>query len=452
MTERIARWWSSTPPMLTSIIAVTMFGLAPLLGWTLAYALAYEKQRWLAFGALVIVALVPAVVRWPVVSTFGLYAFVASSFDAAGPLLPGASLSKPVGVLAGAVLLGAGLVERRLGRPPAAALWWGAFMLCVPLTALWAIDLELVLSLLPTAMSLVALYLAAVCFRPSRRELYCVCALTVLGGVLASALAYFFGLNEMATDTEARGRLVISGMKANPNWLGRILILPLALAIAGLVGGRGMMQRALAVGCAASIGLGIFISMSRGAVIALITMLLVLLYRMRARWHIVAIMVLLVMVTTLVPEQFYERMNAVISGEDATGAGRTVIWWTALQGIERSGILGVGLNNFERFHEAGYSGHNIYLTALIEFGFPGLAMMLAAIASALLAVRRVSSAGEASIVLSALEAACIGTLMSGMFADILWKKSFWLPWILLTWAMYSEKRADDTADALVPSR
>jgi hypothetical protein len=39
--------------------------------------------------------------------------------------------------------------------------------------------------------------------------------------------------------------------------------------------------------------------------------------------------------------------------------------------------------------------------------------------------------------------------MSGMFADILWRKSFWLAWILLAWAMYSEKRADDTSDAFV---
>jgi O-antigen ligase len=453
MTERIARWWSSTPPMFTSIIGIAMFGLAPLLGWALAYALAYdERRKWLAFGALVMVALVPAVVRWPVVSTFGLFAFLATSFDAAGPLLPGASLSKPFGVLAGAVLLGAGLVERRLGRPPTAALWWGAFMLWVTLTAMWAMNLEQVLQVLPNAVSLVVLYFAAVCFRPSRRELYCVCALTVLGGVLASALAYFFGLDEMATGTAARGRLVLNDADSNPNTLGRILILPLALAIAGFVGGRGMIQRALAVGCGAFIGLGIFVSMSRGAVVAMIATLLVFLYRVRALWHIVPIVALLVVVSTLAPARFYERIDAVISGQDDTGAGRTEIWRKGLQGFERFGVLGAGLNNFSRVHQDGRAAHNIFLMTLIESGVPGLAMMLAAIASGLLAVRRARSAGHRSVILSALEAACIGTLMSGMFADTLWRKSFWLAWILLAWAMYSEKRADDNADDLVPSR
>jgi O-antigen ligase len=296
------------------------------------------------------------------------------------------------------------------------------------------------------------LYLAAVCFRPSRRELYCVCALTVLGGVLASALAYFFGLNEMATDTAARGRLVLNDMDANPNWLGRVLILPLGLAIAGFVGGRGMIQRALAVGCAAFIGLGIFVSMSRGAVVAMIAMLLVFLYRMRARWHIVAIVVLLLGASMMMPDAFYQRMYAVMSGEDDTGSGRLDIWRTGLQEFERFGVLGAGLSNFSRVHQDGRAAHNIFLMMLIESGVPGLAMMFAAIASGLLAVRRARSAGHGSIVLSALEAACIGTLMSGMFADTLWRKSFWLAWILLTWAMYSEKRADDSADALVPSR
>ena len=77
-------------------------------------------------------------------------------------------------------------------------------------------------------------------------------------------------------------------------------------------------------------------------------------------------------------------------------------------------------------------------------------MMFAAIACGLLAVQKARSAGQGSIALSALEAACIGTVMACMFNDILWTKVFWLAWILLTWAMYSAQRADDTSDAFVP--
>jgi O-antigen ligase len=177
--------------------------------------------------------------------------------------------------------------------------------------------------------------------------------------------------------------------------------------------------------------------------------LLVFLYRMRARWQAVALMVLLLMVSTLAPARFYERIDALISGQDDTGSGRLDIWWVGLRAFEQSGLLGAGLENFRVLYRgyvpgAGNSSHNMYLTALIDLGVPGLAMMLAAIASSLLAVWRFRSAGHDSIV------ACIATLMAGMLGDILWTKSFWLAWILLTWAMSSEKRADDTADTFVP--
>jgi O-antigen ligase len=436
------------------IVSIAMFALAPLLGWSLAYGLAsVRKQEWLAFGALLMIALVPAIVRWPVISTFGLYAFVATSLDAF-PFLPGGgTISKPVGALAGAVLLGAGLIERRLDRPPAAALWWAAFTLWATLSTMWAVDAEVALQRLPTVLSLFGLYFVAVCFRPSQRELYSVCALTVLGGVLAAALAYFFGMQQEATSQAVRGRLVLQDMESDPNMLGRVLLLPLALAIAGFIGARGIIARAMAIGSATFVGLGIFISMSRGAVVAIAAMFLVLLYRMRVRWHIVAIMAVLLMVTTLMPEAFYERFDALISGED-DGSGRLQIWQTGLRVLERSGIFGAGLYNFPLLYSTYVPGrhtaaHNIYLTALVDLGIPGLAMMLAAIGSGLYAVWKIRRAAPLSTALTVLEATCIGTLTSGMFFDILFTKSFWLVWILLTWAMCSAGRSDDASPASV---
>jgi O-antigen ligase len=284
---------------------------------------------------------------------------------------------------------------------------------------------------------------------------------TVLGGVFASALAYYFGLTALspdptmvAPDQANRARLALNDMESNPNTLGRLLILPLTLAIAGFVGGRGMIDRALAVGCAAFIAMGMLISMSRSAVVAMATVVLVLFYRMRARWHIVVVMVLLVVAATMMPDNFYRRMNDLISGQDDTGSGRVDIWRTGVQALERSGFLGVGLDNFPLLYKMyapgrGTGSHNIVLTALLDFGVPGLVLMLTAIGSGLLAVRRARRAGQGSVALSALEAACIGTLMTGMFADILWTKSFWLAWILLTWTMYAEERSD-ASDTFVP--
>ena len=154
---------------------------------------------------------------------------------------------------------------------------------------------------------------------------------------------------------------MLNDMDSNPNTLGRVLLLPLTLAIAGFVGGRGMLQRTLAVGCAVFIGLGIFLSMSRGAVVAMVVMLLVLLYRMRVRWHIVGIMVLLLVVaTTLMPNAFYKRF------EDRSQArryrlGRLDIWRTGLRMLERSGFLGAGLDNFPLLYGAYVPGGQLRL-------------------------------------------------------------------------------------------
>jgi O-antigen ligase len=457
MTERIARWWPSTPPTLTSIVGIAMLVLAASFGWALAYGLASPKPRdWLAFGALVAVALVPVIVRWPAISTFGIFAFIATALDAF-PILPGgATLTRPAGALAAAVLLGAGLIERRLGRPPAAALWWAALLLWGIVGVMWAVDTDEALERLPTKISVVALYLVAVCFRPSRKEFYWVCALTVLGGVLAAALAYFFGFDRLAeAQRAAQGRIALGDMQGNAAQLGRVLILPLTLAIAGFLGGRGTIPRALALGFAACIGLGTLISMSRTALVATAAVLLVMFYRIRARWQVVAVMVLLLVIAAFMPATFYERIDALVSGQDDTGSGRLDIWRTGLRiFVERSGFLGAGLDNFNSllgFYSPGYerTAHNIYLLVLVELGVPGLAMMLAAIASGFFAVWRARSSGDNSIALAALEAACIGELITGFFLSSLFTKSFWMPWILVTWAMYSEKRSNETSDAFV---
>jgi O-antigen ligase len=440
------------------MVTMAMFALAPLLGLTLAYGLAQERPplRWVYFVALAMVALAPVLVRWPVVSTFGLYAFAATCFDAF-PLLPGgSSLAKPMGALAGAVLLGAGLIERRLGRPPDAALWWGAFTLWGILSASWALDTELVLQALQTKISLIVLYIVAVCYRPSRRDLYWVCVLTVLGGVLAAGIGYFLGLDEMAPHRHAgRGRLTLNEMDSNPNTLGRVLLLPLALAIAGFVGGRGVTVRLAAVGCATFIGLGIFVSMSRSAVVAMATILMVLVYRMRMRWHLVAVVALLLVASMLAPDAFYERIDAMVSGKDDTGSGRLEIWRTAFQALERSGFLGAGLDNFPLLYKGfspgkGTGSHNTYLTALLDLGVPGLLMMLVAVAVSVLAVWRFQRGGHRSFALHALEAACVATLVNCLFGDYLWTKGFWLAWTLLTWAMYSENEPAGTSRVPVP--
>jgi O-antigen ligase len=429
----------------TTMIGLAIFGLGPLVGWALA------RERWFILAGLGVVALLPVAVRWPVCG-FGLYAFFATALDAF-PLLPGgASLTKPLGVLAGAVLLASGLIERRLVRPSWAALLWGLLILWGMLSVTWAVDTTLVTARLPTVLSLYFLYVVATSFRPSQGELYSVCACTVLGGVLAATLAYVFGLDDGA----GRGRLVLAGMDSNPNGLGRVLLLPLALAIGGVIGLRGKVQKAAAAASVLCIGAGIFISMSRGALVALVAMLGVLLYRTRARIQIIAIIGLLVLLTAAMPSAFYERIESVISGEDATGAGRTEIWGTGFTALWRFGIFGAGLDNFVEAYKLydvfprSTGAHNVYLMIWVELGVIGLALMLAAIGAQLVDARAARKTGLYSVTLAAAEAGCIGLLTTAIFGDIVWTKVFWVAWVLLTWSTSSERRLPEVSEARLP--
>jgi len=170
--------------------------------------------------------------------------------------------------------------------------------------------------------------------------------------------------------------------------------------------------------------------------------------------HIVVVMIGLVALTATMPDAFYDRVGAVVTGEDSTGSGRTEIWQAGFEALRRFGILGAGLDNFPAVHRIyvtqgpkpnAMGAHNIYLLAWVELGIFGLAMMLAAAGGHLLSVRRVRRAGNKEIILAALEGACFGVLALSLFADLLWTKFFWLPWILVTWAMSCDRQEKDAA-------
>jgi O-antigen ligase len=400
-------------------------------------------------AVLAMVALIPVVIRWPIVSTFGLYVFLVP-FDSVATLSEagGATLTRLVGIVAGAVLLAAGLIERRLVRPPWAALWWSLLLVWAALSMAWAIDPYLARGRLPTAVSLLVLYLVAVSLRPTRKELYWVCALVVAGGVVAAATAYLFGVEGGAA---ARGRLVMGEQAANPNALGAVLILPFALAIGGIVGLRNPIQKILAAGALGIIGVGVFITQSRGALLAIAVTMLVFVYRARARWQVVVPVGMLLALVISLPQTFFARAEKVFTGQDTTGAGRTEIWKAGVEALEQVGIFGAGFSNYTeiyRFSDAYSPGvwaktaHNTFLGTWVELGIVGLVMMLAALASHLLAARAVRRMGLEGVLLSAVEAACFGMLASAFFGDRLWGKMFWLPWILLTWAIYNAREAE----------
>jgi O-antigen ligase len=125
------------------------------------------------------------------------------------------------------------------------------------------------------------------------------------------------------------------------------------------------------------------------------------------------------------------------------GAGaRLEIWTVALQAAAKYGLIGSGLSNFPMVFDQfpAYSSvplgdsrgaHSVWLGTLVELGVIGLGLLLGGVVSQLRGARAAPSAEERHWAMLAIESACIGVLVAGAFLDILWRKSFWLPWIFL---------------------
>jgi O-antigen ligase len=76
--------------------------------------------------------------------------------------------------------------------------------------------------------------------------------------------------------------------------------------------------------------------------------------------------------------------------------------------------------------------HNIYLQVWAELGIIGLALFLTAIIWQLreLHLANRGRRGSPNFLLLAIEAACWALLVHGFAANLLWRKQFWLVWIL----------------------
>jgi O-antigen ligase len=287
----------------------------------------------------------------------------------------------------------------------------------------------------------------AVSLRVSAKEFSWVCVLTVLGGAVAAATGYFLGFDENAQAAgEVRGRLTLGGAeKHNPNTLGAVLVLPLALAIGGFLGLRGLQVKTATITAVGAMAVGLFITMSRSSVLALATMLLVFLYRFRIRFSALVIVAVLIGALVMMPERFFERMSSTVSGKPAdASAGRFDIWAAGVEALSEYWAIGAGYSNFPAAYsryvtvgglDSARVAHNTYLGTWIELGIVGLALMFLGVASHLVAANRIRGApGGAGIALRAIEAAAFGKLVAGFFGDSLATKSFWMLWILLAWA------------------
>ena len=190
---------------------------------------------------------------------------------------------------------------------------------------------------------------------------------------------------------------------------------------------------------------GIILSQSRGAVLAMAVILVYFFVRSRARLRLAAFTILtLLSAVVLVPgTPLWSRFAEALS---TGGAGRTSIWRVGLMAFKSHWLFGAGYGNFADAYDQAFlqtphqiwteaewhrASHSLLIGTSVELGLIGLALLLAAWASQFNMLRNIAPTEPEYPMRVALEAAVIGTFVAALFLDVMIFKYVWLIFMLM---------------------
>ena len=286
----------------------------------------------------------------------------------------------------------------------------------------------------------------------TRRDLGRVLTAFLIGAV--AAIIYAF----ISPAAPEEGRLANEAL--GPNVLGEALVCGLAIAAALLAMYRSPAMRVVTIASGLFIGVGILLTSSRSALIALIGSLVAAIL-LAGRWRMVALCVTLafgggiyIYFKQFAPESARQRIEAPLSSQQRSEDGRNTIWTLAFRAFEDNPVTGVGAGNFrvvqrqfllrpgvDRARTVGSEviddphgkvAHNSFLAVASELGIVGLVLfvfLLGFAAVCLLKAARLFKAagdGRMQIVAICLVVAIVGSLGVQMFQAQQQEKVIWL--------------------------
>ncbi len=401
---------------------------------------AIADKKWVYFGVLLSPLIIYLCIHKPFIFPFGAYAFLLP-FDSLLSVMgtsQGATLTKLMGVLTILVFSLKGAFENKLKKPDAASIWWILFVMYGILSVWWAIKSEFVLSRIPTAVGLLLLYLVASSYQIKKREYETLKWFILVGGFLAAIFTiYTYTTGFSYAPGVQRSTLDIGGRTANPNLIAFSLLIPVTVSITMMLNERKNIMKSLLGIVFAIILFGIIITGSRGCMLGVAAIFIVYILSIKqgiTHWTIFIIIGTVVIL--FASDIFLERWKGTL--EDR-GAGRLEIWYVGWKSLEKYWLIGAGLNNFivvfdEFAHYApskgkGYACHNLYLGMFVTLGIIGITLIGLAIRKHYKAINSRFTHYNYDAIM--LKASFWGVLLSCMFGDYAWNKSFWLLWIMI---------------------
>lgn len=248
----------------------------------------------------------------------------------------------------------------------------------------------------------------------------------------------------------------VGGLFGNPNdmALNMVAFLPLAIVLA-LARGRPLLRAAALMGIP-FIAASIIFSKSRGGLVGLIAMLLVLLYQIRRVRPSVAALVVVASLATvpMLPASFLDRMSSIFNPEeDPTGSreARKRLLREGWAAFLQHPLFGLGAGQFQNYNnegrrdEAWRETHNAPLQVAAELGIGGVAIFAFVVGSGFAAVlgtsatlrrrrpkrrrdrelqRRIREPME--LYAAAMTASLTGWFMAAMFASVAYYWTFYI--------------------------
>jgi O-antigen ligase len=276
----------------------------------------------------------------------------------------------------------------------------------------------------------------------------------LLAIVAGAALSAAYGIVSPPTaESSATGDIDrLSGTIGDPNQLAAMLVVGFVLAVGLFLTARHAPFERLAVACAGGLALlGLFLTVSRGGLIALAAGVIVAIVIARG-YRLPAFAAALVIVAVGVGYFSYfapQSSRDRISNGDG-GSGRTDVWTVGWRMVEAHPVHGIGAGNFEfaapqyllvapgllpraqDIVETPKVAHNTYLGILAELGVIGLGLFLILVAACLLAAlkaaREFARLGDDSmeILSRALVVALAALLAADFFLWDEFNKQLWL--------------------------
>src|SRR6185295_10091673 len=166
------------------------------------------------------------------------------------------------------------------------------------------------------------------------------------------------------------GRITYSGIFNDPNDIGLLLVVALALSIFILRTAAGRLMKLLMLAAMGWLLYGVYLTDSRGTLLAVLVVLGL------EAWRAYGKTAVMVMGALAVPVLIAFTRLAALSAEEESAENRVEAWYDGVQYLIERPVFGVGWGMFSD-ENAGLTAHNSIVLAMAELGMPGYVFWLA---------------------------------------------------------------------------